>query len=231
MLGAFQISYKKNEVGTTLQLGHGAVLLNAGESTNFKFQICEFNPNSSELAEINSIVTKSKIKDRINAILTKGGRLHFIQAENTVFINNLALIDSFLSDIIAEVTKLFFSTQLISIKDLTDRVIQLNPLKYQEQYAHTFYEYKMKRFLTDLVCGMVPSEVWNGIYDASGGYSMVKENGEVLYYNIYNRNQFEDYLFANTKLETASSTRHDFGKIYEEKGRFFIKLNLQIRFK
>jgi hypothetical protein len=59
----------------------------------------------------------------------------------------------------------------------------------------------------------------------------VKENGDVLCYHIYNRNQFEDYLFANTKLETASSTRHDFAKMYEVDGKFYFKMNLQIRFK
>jgi type II restriction enzyme len=77
---------------------------------------------------------------------------------------------------------------------------------------------------------MMPSKVWGGIYDATGGYLVVKENGEILCYHIYNRNQFEDYLFENTKLETASSTRHDFGILYEENGTINIKLNLQIRF-
>ncbi len=78
---------------------------------------------------------------------------------------------------------------------------------------------------------MTPSKVWNGIYDATGGYLIVKENGDVLCYHIYNRNQFEDYLFQNTKLETASSSRHEFGKIYSEDGKIYFKLNLQIRFK
>jgi type II restriction enzyme len=44
-------------------------------------------------------------------------------------------------------------------------------------------------------------------------------------------NQFEDYLFQNTKLETASSSRHEFGKVYSENGESYFKLNLQIRFK
>jgi type II restriction enzyme len=77
---------------------------------------------------------------------------------------------------------------------------------------------------------MMPSKVWGGIYDATWGYLVVKENGEILCYHIYNLNQFEDYLFENTKLETASSTRHDFGILYEENGTINIKLNLQIRF-
>lgn len=78
---------------------------------------------------------------------------------------------------------------------------------------------------------MTPAKVWSGIYDATGGFLIVKRNGDVLCYHIYNRNQFEDYLFQNTKLDTASSTRHEFGKIYEENGQLYFNLNLQIRFK
>ena len=40
----------------------------------------------------------------------------------------------------------------------------------------------------------------------------------------------EDYLLNNTKLETASSSRHQFGQLYKENGELFFKLNLQIRF-
>ena len=94
-----------------------------------------------------------------------------------------------------------------------------------------FYEYKIKKILTDIALGMTPAKVWSGIYDATGGFLIVKKNGDVLCYHIYNRNQFEEYLFQNTKLETPSSTRHDFGKIYEENAKYYFKLNLQIRFK
>ena len=39
-----------------------------------------------------------------------------------------------------------------------------------------------------------------------------------------------DYLFKNTRLDTASSTRHRFGSIYQERnGKYYFKLNLQIR--
>ena len=95
---------------------------------------------------------------------------------------------------------------------------------------HKFYEYKIKRFLTDIALGMMPSKVWTGEYDATGGYLIVKENGDVLCYHIYNKNEFEDYLFNNTKLDTASSKRHDFGTIFEKDGELYFKLNLQIRF-
>ncbi|MEM8527480.1 MAG: HpaII family restriction endonuclease [Bacteroidota bacterium] len=34
----------------------------------------------------------------------------------------------------------------------------------------------------------------------------------------HNRNDFENYLINNIKLETASSSRHGFGELYEENG-------------
>jgi hypothetical protein len=213
------------------QVGSDATLLNAGKTTNFIYQILGFKPTENEIETINKIETKSKIKDRIEAIKNAGGKLKFIAPQKDIFKNNLVLIDSLLPNILAEITKSFFTTTLNSVKDLTEYINDLNPLNFDTQFAHTFYEYKVKRLLTDVSLGMIPSEVWTGIYDASGGYLVVKENGDVLCYHIYNRNQFEDYLFANTKLETASSTRHEFGKIYEENGELFFKLNLQIRFK
>lgn len=213
------------------QLGGEATLLNAGKTTNFIYQVLGFKPNKKEIKAINDIDTKSKIKDRIEAIKNAGGKLKFITPQQDIFKNNLVLIDSLLPNIVAEITKSFFTTSFSSIKDLTESINKANPLNYDTQFAHTFYDYKIKRFLTDVALGMTPSKVWTGIYDATGGYLVVKENGDVLCYHIYNRNQFEDYLFANTKLETASSTRHEFGKIYEEGGQFYFKLNLQIRFK
>ena len=52
----------------------------------------------------------------------------------------------------------------------------------------------------------------------------------LLFVEEWDENEFEDYLFNNTKLDTASSSRHGFGSIYENDGELFFKLNLQIRF-
>ena len=213
------------------QLGGEATLLNAGKTTNFIYKLESFNPTAEVIASTNEIETRSKIKDRIAAINEMGGILTYTTLEQSVFKNNLVLIDSLLPNILAEIIKTFFTSNLSTIEELTTNINKVNPLNYDTSFAHTFYEYKIKRFLTDVALGMTPSKVWAGIYDATGGYLIVKENGDVLCYHIYNRNQFEDYLFANTKLETASSTRHEFGKIYEENGQLFFKLNLQIRFK
>jgi hypothetical protein len=213
------------------QIGGDSTLLNAGKTTNFVYRVNGFKYNKQDINEIIEIDTRSKIKDRIEKIYMNGGKFQFIGLENPIFGNNLVLIDSMLPNILSEVLLLFFSSNLTSIYDITKKLSELNPINYDTQYEHCFYEYKIKHFLTDIALGMMPSKVWSGVYDATGGYLVVKENGEVLCYHIYNRNEFENYLFANTKLETASSSRHDFGTLYYEDGMLFFKLNLQIRFK
>lgn len=213
------------------QVGKDSTLLNAGKTTNFVYQILGFKGSVSDIKRINEIDSRSKIKDRFEEVKKLSSGLKFISINHDVFKNNLVLIDSLLPNILAEVVKQFFSGGISTLFALTEEINAKNPLGYDTQFSHTFYEYKIKRFLTDVALGMMPSKVWSGIYDATGGYLIVKEDGEILCYHIYNRNQFEDYLFHNTKLETASSKRHEFGTIYSEDGNFFFKLNLQIRFK
>ncbi len=198
------------------------------ENSGFIFKVHNFDHKEY----VNSIETSTnKIQNRLSAILEKGGSLEFVKLENAIFQNNLVLIDSLLPQILAEMLLAFYTSKSSAITDLVRVVKAANPNQYDTQFAHSFYEYKIKKFLTEAALGMTPAKVWTGIYDATGGYLVVKEDGDVLCYHIYHRNQFEDYLFANTKLETASSTRHEFGKIYESEGQLLINLNLQVRFR
>lgn len=213
------------------QLGGDSTLLNAGKTTNFIFEIINLSISDSDIERINQIDSRSKIKDRITEIMDSGGRLKFKSLEQDIFKNNLILIDSMLPNILSEIVLLFYTSNLSSVKSLCNQISISNPLNFDTQHSHAFYEYKIKRFLTDVALGMMPSKVWAGQYDATGGYLIVKENGDVLCYHIYNRNQFENYLFDNTRLETASSSRHNFGSIYKVQPNFHnLKLNLQIRF-
>lgn len=212
------------------QLGGASTLLNAGKTTNFIYKIKNLDLDMDKVNLINNIDTKTKIKDRLTHILSKNGILEFHRMESSTFENNLVIIDSSLPKILSYVLLLFFTSSNKTLAELVSKISIQNPLKYDMKLGHPFYLYKIKRFLTDIALGMMPSKVWTGQLDATGGYLIVKSDGEVLCYHIYNRNEFEDYLFSNTKLETASSSRHDFGKIVVQDGNLFFKLNLQIRF-
>lgn len=213
------------------QLGGDSTLLNASRATNFVFRIEGIVPDELLVVEINSINSRNKIRDRIISIVEQGGSFHFDSLDNNIFQNNLILIDSRLPEILSAVVLGFFSSSERTIAELTSHIKQVNPLGYDISHSHHFYEYKIKRFLTDIALGMMPAKVWTGQYDATGGYLVVKNDGDIICYHIYNRNQFENYLYNNTRLESASSTRHEYGIMYQENGTWYFKLNLQIRFK
>ncbi|WP_134088547.1 HpaII family restriction endonuclease [Olivibacter sp. XZL3] len=224
---------RQSDLGFSIksQLGGDSTLLNAGRTTNFIYRINGVAFTETKIDEINAIDSKSKIRDRISAIQIAGGQFEYIGMENDIFEGNLKMIESFLPNILADFLLNFNCGIASSIDVLTSNITESNPLKFKSRHPHEFYAYKINRFLTDIALGMMPNTVWDGKYDATGGYLVVKKDGEIVCYHIYKKNEFEDYLFYNTKLETASSSRHGFGVIYKDGGEYFFKLNLQIRFK
>lgn len=72
---------------------------------------------------------------------------------------------------------------------------------------------KIKEFLNKTALGMIPIKTWNG---SSLGSScvFVKDDGNVLCYALYDEDHFNDYLFKNTKFDTTSTSRHEFGTIF-----------------
>ncbi len=209
------------------QLGSPSTLLNASKATNFIYELSKYLTNE-QIIKVNSCKTFIEKFEKLSEFKSS---IKFIEAENPIFENNLLLIDSFLPKIIADLLIQFFSTKLTSISELTQIINIKNPAKYDLSYNHDFYNYKIKHLLTDIALGLMPTKVWTGKCDATGGYLVVKEDGEIVAYHLYNKNEFEDYLFYNTRLETASTTRHEFGSIYLDDDKQLIKLNLQIRFK
>lgn len=213
------------------QLGGASTLLNAGKTTNFIYQINSPQLPADCIDAFNAINAIKGVKEKLAEISALNCALTFTKTENPTFANNLRLIDSALPEILASIVLQFYSTNKNSeLKTLVEQITVQNLQNFDDAQNHPFYTYKIKRFLSDVALGMMPSKVWTGRLEATGGYLIVKEDGEILSYHIYNRNDFEDYLYNNTKLETASTSRHDFARIYEENGNWFFKLNLQIRF-
>ena len=79
--------------------------------------------------------------------------------------------------------------------------------------------------------GLRPSKKWAGDPAMFKGLILAKQDGQVLFYYLYNILEFRDFLFQNLKFEQASTSRHRFGQIYRENDEVRIKLNLQLRFK
>ena len=151
--------------------------------------------------------------------------------ENSIFECNLLLIDSYLPQICTHLLLEYYQRSLSTVEEILELVENANPLNYNLVHGYSFYKYKFMKFLSESALGMKPSYPWKGIIDATGGYIIVKENGDVLCYHILNRNEFEQYLLNNTKFETLNTSRHNLGNIYTDaNGSNLIKLNLQVRF-
>lgn len=211
------------------QLGSASTLFNSNKNrTNFRYKV--HGLTLDQISEVNSIDNGSKVKDRISRIRELGGSLVFDEVIDKTFSNNLILIDSLLPEIISEILLSFFTTDYSKIVELVQLVESSNPMGFDNTNKHLFYTYKIKKLLTDIALGLTPAKVWTGLYDATGGYLVVKDDGNLLCYHLYNRNEFENYLFSNTKLETPSTGRHVFGELYEINSSLYFNLNLQIRF-
>lgn len=212
-------------------LGKQSTLFNPGKTTNFIYEIVGEKNSVIDINIINSIEDQPKILNKLKYLKENNFKIKFYDIESEIFKLNLELIDSNLPEILSYLLLYRYSELKKSkVNSLLELIKEINPLNYKNTLSHPFYEYKIKRFLTDVALGMTPSKVWSGEYIATGGFIIVRQDGEIVCYHIYNQKKFQDYLINNTKFEQASTDRYDFGKLYREKNKIFIKLNLQIRF-
>ena len=170
---------------------------------------------------------------KIDLLAGYGASLEFERVDNNIFKSNLQTVDYNFDHILADVILQYYQNNTPSnnsVKNFITTITSNNPIGYDLTINNSIYEMIMKKFLTDYALGMRAAEVWKRDYQATGGYLIVKEDGELICYHFYFAQNFEDYLFNNTKLETGDPNRNNFGKVYDEIGVQKIKLNLQIRF-
>ena len=223
------ISPTTPELGFSIKsrLGSPSTLFNASGVTNFLYKIVNTEKKEEEINEINGA---SKVMDRSKSIYTTGGELVFLSVENENLRKNLRKIDSNFAQIIAEILKRYYEGKGTKLVDLVEYIGNDKEFCERMNLDKSDFEFKVKNFLLAVALGMTPKKEWDGFTKAHGGYIIVKENGDVVCYHLYNRDEFEEYLYRNTKLDTPSTTRHKFGFVYEENGEKRMKYNLQIRF-
>lgn len=219
------------------EIGEPPTLLNATNLTNFKYKLSENLPDE-KVAQINSMVNKrgqADIKGRVRAILDQQVSLEFSTINPNdkgeyVFLENLMLVDSLLPQIVSDLLVLSYSEDTRVLSSLTDKLSEINPLRFPMKTNKKQYEAKVRRFVTDVALGMVPSSPWEAAHQVYG-MLVVNTKGEIDCYHIIYRKSLEDYLYENLKFETASASRYGFGKIETESdGCQYFTLNLQLRF-
>jgi hypothetical protein len=149
--------------------------------------------------------------------------LRLIAIENKIFECNLNLIDTVFPIILGEIISISYYTGITKIADLTKIIHLKNPIGYNYKNGQKFYEYKLKRFLSEIAQGMAANVIWKGNYTGNGFINEIENVESICYYN-FDINNFEDFLFNNTCIDISNN------HIYEENGKFYLKLNLQVRF-
>jgi type II restriction enzyme len=208
------------------QLGGLSTLVNASKLTNFTFKVNDF---MGSIEEINSLSPKSgKIQERIRQIYDNGGTLEFSHVGSKSFSSNLRVLDSDLPKMLGALLLEYYTGNGSKLSNLISRVDTIRLFDFNtDQVA-----YKIKTFLRAAALGMVPKEEWDTRLSSYGGYIIVKQDGELICYHLYNDDAFRDFLFNNTKLDTPSSSRHEFDTLYTDPntGELLFNLNLQVRF-
>lgn len=211
-------------------LGSPPTLFNSGKNTRVKFKITGFNDSLME--EINSIdrtVKKEYMILRISKLFEKAESVSFDSIKSDTFEGNLIMLDSLMPRIFGEFVLLHYKNMTTyDCIDILELLIYDNPMNYKN---NSIYSYKFKKFIRAIALGMTAGKEWDGRDSATGGYIIVKKDGDVLCYHLYNRNFFEDYLLANTRIDRPSASKHDFAYVYKEGNDYYIDLNIQIRFK
>jgi hypothetical protein len=193
-------------------------------SNNYALLICELNSNYLDEPKILNI-------------------------KRNTFYNNLQLIDSKLPEIISYLiiySKIYQTNKII---DLIEIIKKVNPINYNLEMEHPYYESKIQNFLLDCAVGMNPNEIWKGFNQETNGLILFNSKEFLENIFIYNKVEFQKYLLNNTRLEQTSTSEdknnpgfalpqntrpkpkpYKYGWVYEEDKKLFIKLNLQIRF-
>lgn len=216
------------EIGYSIKsrLGGSSTLINsAGDATNFVYSLGK--QNLSIIIEFNSL---DRFKKKFELLSSQSIAPKWVGVGSRTFYNNLMMIDTCLPWIIGECLLYYYSGKAHTIVEAEEMLKKKNPLNFDIANQPKFYEYKLKQFLLAFALGMTAGTPWNGKFVANGGYIVVKEDGDVVCYHFFERNELEDYLFNNTYFDTPSTKRHGFGKILTSDKGNLLKLNLQVRF-
>ncbi|MBE0422745.1 MAG: HpaII family restriction endonuclease [Lutibacter sp.] len=227
--------------------------LNSGPGNNFIFEI--ENDLKTTLDEFNKETYKpsgniSKITARLQKINGELGlKIKFKEVQSKQLWRNLKMIDGDLPEVLAYSLLYRWLERETSLLKISKILEEKDPLNFynNEISSQKLYEYKLKRFLAECAMGMTSETPWHGVYDATGGVIIAKEDRDIVCFHIYDFNLFREYLINNTMFEQPSTgedgdnpghlrtkkgtKKYYYGWLYEENEKLYFKINLQIRFK
>lgn len=227
---------------------HKSTLFNASkDNTNFCFELTG-NMNDTVMNQVNSLFTPKHKKDgtvkyniavadRIKELKNAGVMINFAkQIEENAERNIVLSGGTEMPSVVAFILKNYYwehngETAHSSFSEAIQYVVDQNPAGYAFSDIESIYRSKIGKLLYDMFTGMRLAKPWDGRSNVSGGYIVVKDDGDVLAYHTTLADEFKDFLVEKLGLETPSSSRHNAMQIYKEDDRYYINFNLQVRFK
>lgn len=190
---------------------------------------------------------RGKIAERF-ARLNKelGCQIIFEEIQSKCLDQNLKAIDFCLPQLLAKLLLLCLLNREYDLKKCAETLSEQNPFRFNIETHPTVYEYKVMRFLQECALGMKPDKPWIGLYNTIGDPIIVKENDDIICLHLNEQKRFMDYLLKSAKIEFPSTyedknhpghmlknteRQFSYGYLYQENDAYFIKLNLNIRFK
>ena len=155
-------------------------LLDAGMATNFVFKL---DCCTREVMErVNAANVSAGLEKCVNT-LTGECDFGFYRVACSTFDRNLRLVDSRFPQVIANALLRYFFGEGTTCLQIVDAMERDDVLGIGEgMYKHLF-----KKFLCAVALGMTPKEEWSGHDDASSGYVIACDDGEVFVFHAYNR--------------------------------------------
>lgn len=211
----YEFSLKSN-------LAASSTLLNASSGTNFIYTV-----NCKRIEQYQ----KSKAKELLCSLKEDDVSVSFEEMDSKCYYKNLLLIDTQMPLILSYILLYYFQKRGIKLIDLIKCLKIENPLRLPE--TDIYYE-KISELLLATALGMVPKTPWDNLYKADGGLIVIKKDGSIVSFYIFKQilmKELKKYLIEHSFLDTPSTTRNQFGYLYEENNSIKLKLNLQIRLK
>lgn len=223
-----------------------STLFNAsGDNTNFEYELVgnvddevmnHFNSLYRDIVRKGEVCHDVAIGDRLNYLKSRGIDVKFTHAVKNTAQQNLIRCGGFETpQLVAELLKYYYyirSGADTSVSDAIKYIANHDAVGYGFDDLQNTYHLKVANLLYSMFTGLRFSKPWNGKSDVSGGYIVVKRDGDVVAFHSCIADEFKDFLVDKLKFESPSCSRHDYLSIYKkENGKYYVKFALQFRFK
>lgn len=223
-----------------------ATLFNAsGDNTNFEYEIVG-NINDDVMNMFNTMFRTVVKKGEEKKEVATGGRMRYLKSIGTDVVFKKPVKETARQNlvrsggletpaIIGGMLKYFYfekSGTDSSVEEAVRYLSKNDVVGYGFDDLYNTYKPKVANLLYSMFTGLRFSKPWSGRSDVSGGYIVVKRDGDVVAYHSCIADEFKDFLVDKLKFEAPSCTRHDYMTIYKkDDGKYYLKFALQFRFK